>query len=162
MNVNNAYLLLGCFIIGIIAGLRSLTAPALVSWAAHIGWLDLSGSHLHFLGSTAAAIVLSLLALGELVMDKLPKTPNRTSSGPLVFRVITGGFSGAVICVSAHQSLVIGVILGSLGGIVGAFAGYGIRRRLVKNSGHPDFAVAIAEDIIAIAGGFLLVSHLLF
>ena len=44
MNLNRAVLYLGCFSIGVIAGLRSLTAPALVSWAAHLGWLDLRGS----------------------------------------------------------------------------------------------------------------------
>jgi len=160
MNVNRAVLYLGCFSIGIIAGLRSLTAPALVSWAAHLGWLDLSGSWLSFLGSRAATVILSLLALGELVADKLPKTPNRTDLGPLIFRAITGGLSGMAICASAHQSPAIGAIMGALGSIAGAFAGYEIRHRLVKNSGLPDFGVALAEDIVAIGGGLLIVSHM--
>jgi uncharacterized membrane protein len=160
MNVNRAVLYLGCFAIGIIAGLRSLTAPALVSWAVRLGWLDLTGSRLSFLGSGTATIILSLLALGELVADKLPKTPNRTDLGPLVFRMITGGFSGLVVCGSAHQSLLIGAILGVLGSIAGTFAGFGIRHRLVRDFGLPDFAVALAEDIIAIGGGLLIVSHL--
>jgi uncharacterized membrane protein len=160
MNVNRAVLYLGCFSIGIIAGLRSLTAPALVSWAAHLGWLDLSGSWLSFLSSRAATIILSLLAFVELVADKLPKTPNRTDPGPLVFRVITGGFSSLAICASAHQSLVIGAILGVLGSIAGAFAGYEIRHRLVKTFGLPDFGVALAEDMVAIGCGLLIVSHL--
>src|ERR1700739_86619 len=103
MNVNRAVLFLGCFSIGIIAGLRSLTAPAMVSWAAHLGWLDLSGSWLSFLCSRTATIILSLLALAELVADKLPKTPNRTDPGPFVFRLITGGSSSLAICTSAHQ-----------------------------------------------------------
>jgi len=160
MNVNKAVLYLGCFSIGITAGLRSLTAPALVSWAAHLGWLDLSGSRLSFLGSRAAITILSLLALGELVADKLAKTPNRTDLGPLVFRVITGGFSSLAICVSAHQPLVIGTILGVLGAIAGAFAGYEIRHRLVEAFGLPDFGVAVAEDLVAIGGGLLIVSQM--
>jgi len=160
MNVNRAVLYLGCFYIGIVAGSRSLTAPALVSWAAHLGWLDLSSSWLSFLGSRVATIILSLLALAELVADKLPKTPNRTDLGPLAFRVITGGFSGIALCASAHQSLVIGTILGVLGSIAGAFAGYEIRHRLVKTFGLPDFGVALAEDIVAIGCGFLIVSHM--
>ena len=61
--------------IGVVAGLRSLTAPALVAWAAHCKWLKLDHSVLGFLGSTAAVVVLSLLAIGELVMDKLPFAP---------------------------------------------------------------------------------------
>ena len=160
MKVDRAVLYLGCFSIGIIAGLRSLTAPALVCWAAHLGWLDFSGSWLSFLGSRAAIVVLSLLALAELVADKLPKTPNRTDLGPLVFRAITGGFSSIAICASAHQSPVIGAILGVLGAIAGAFAGYEIRHRLVEAFGLPDFGVAAAEDIVAIGGGLLVVSHM--
>src|SRR5437588_2224472 len=158
MNVNRAVLYLGCFSIGIIAGLRSLTAPALVSWAAHLGWLDLSGSWLSFLGSRAAIIILSSLALAELVADKLPKTPKRTNLGPLVFRMITGGFSSMAICASAHQSPIIGTILGMLGALAGAFAGYEIRHRLVEAFGLPDFGVAVAEDLVAIGGAFLIVS----
>ena len=160
MNVNRAVLYLGCFSIGVIAGLRSLTAPALVSWAAHLGWLDLSGSWLSFLGLRAAIIILSFLALCELVADKLPKTPNRTDLGPLVFRAITGGLSSMAICASAHQSPVMGTILGVLGSIAGAFAGYEIRHRLVEAFGLPDFGVAVAEDIVAIGGGLLIVSQL--
>jgi uncharacterized membrane protein len=160
MNLNRAVLYLGCFSIGIIAGLRSLTAPALVSWAAHLGWLDLSGSWLSFLGSRAAAIILSLLALGELVADKLPKTPKRTNLGPLVFRMITGGFSSMALCASAHQPPVIGTMLGVLGSIAGAFAGYEIRHRLVEAFEVPDFGVAAAEDIVAIGGGLLIVSQM--
>jgi uncharacterized membrane protein len=160
MNVNRAVLFLGCFSVGIIAGLRSLTAPAVVAWAAHLGWLNLSGSRLSFLGSRTAIIVLSLLALGELVSDKLPKTPKRTNLGPLVFRMITGGFSSMAICVSAHQSLLVGTIPGVLGSIAGAFAGYEIRHRLVEAFGLPDFGVAVAEDIVAIGGAFLIVSQM--
>ena len=158
MNVNRAVLYLGCFSIGIIAGLRSLTAPALVGWAAHLGWLDLSDSRLSFLGSRAAIITLSTLALAELVADKLPRTPKRTNLGPLVFRMITGGFCSLAICASAHQPLVLGTILGVLGSIAGAFAGYEIRHHLVEAFGLPDFGVAVAEDIVAIGGGFLIVS----
>jgi uncharacterized membrane protein len=158
MNVNRAVLYLGCFSIGVIAGLRSLTAPALVSWAAHLGWLDLSGSWLSLLGSRAAIIILSSLALAELVADKLPKTPKRTNLGPLVFRAITGGFSSLAICASAHQPPVIGTILGVLGSIAGAFAGYEIRHRLVEAFGLPDFGVAMAEDLVAVGGGLMIVS----
>ncbi len=33
-------------LIGVIAGLRALTAPAAVSWAAWLGWLPLQGTPL--------------------------------------------------------------------------------------------------------------------
>ena len=65
--------------IGIVAGLRSLTAPAVLAWGAHLGWLNLHGSPLAFMGSITAVAVFSLLAIGELIADKLPMTPKRTA-----------------------------------------------------------------------------------
>jgi len=160
MNANKLFLILGSFIIGVIAGLRSLTAPAVVSWGAHLGWIDLRGSHLAFLGSRTAVVVLSLAALAELVADKLPFTPNRTSLMPLAFRIVSGAVCGAAVCISAQHFVIFGALLGAVGAIAGAFSGYRIRHRLVTNRGLPDFAVAVAEDAIAVGGAFLLISHL--
>jgi uncharacterized membrane protein len=160
MNLNPAVLYLGAFGIGVIAGLRSLTALAVTCWAAHWGWLDLSNSRLAFFSSTGTAVFISLLALAELVADKLPSTPNRTVPVGLVARIVTGGLSASVIFASAHQPIALGAILGALGGIAGAFAGYQLRHRLVATQRLPDLAIALAEDALAIGGGFLLVSHL--
>jgi uncharacterized membrane protein len=66
------------FLIGLFAGLRSLTAPATTAWAADLGWLKLQGS-LALIGSIFSVAIFILLAVVELVADKLPKTPNRTS-----------------------------------------------------------------------------------
>jgi uncharacterized membrane protein len=88
-----------------VAGLRSLTAPAVVAWGAHLGWLNLHGSPLAFMGSTAAVTIFSLLALGELIADKLPMIPKRTAPGPLLARVVTGGLCGACLCAAVGNSL---------------------------------------------------------
>ncbi len=137
-----------------------MTPLAAVSWAAHLGWLDLHNSHLAFLGSTAAVGIISLLAIGELVADKLPSTPNRTKPGPLVGRILTGALSAAALCVAANQSVVAGVLLGGLGGVGGTFAGYQARHRLVTKLHAPDVAIAVAEDLLAIGGGFFFASRL--
>jgi uncharacterized membrane protein len=144
--------------IGIVAGLRSLTAPAAVSWAAHLGWLDLHGSPLSFMGSTVTVAIFSLLAVGEFVGDLLPKTSSRTAPGPLVARVLMGGLCGASLCVSANRSLVAGAVLGGLGGVIGAFGGYQARKRLVAGLKVKDAFVAIPEDLVAIGLAYLLVS----
>jgi uncharacterized membrane protein len=73
---------------------------------------------------------------------------------PLVFRAISGGFSSLTLCASAHQSLLVGTILGVVGALAGAFAGYEIRHLLVEAFGLPDFGVALAEDIVAIRWRF--------
>ena len=147
------------FCIGFVAGLRSLTAPAAVSWAAHLGWLDLQDTGLAFVGSTLTVVILSLAALFEYVADLLPTTPRRTMKGPLIGRVVLGGFSGACLTVAANQSWLLGAIAGAIGGVVGAFSGYEIRRRLVSGLKVKDAFVAIPEDLIAIGLAFLLVAR---
>lgn len=145
--------------IGIVAGLRSLTAPAVVSWAAHLGWLNLHDSPLAFMGSLVTVTIFSLLAIGELVADVLPKTPKRTAPAPLFARILTGGLCGACLCASANQSLLIGALLGGTGGVIGAFGGYEIRKRLVAGWNIKDIFVAITEDLIAIGLACFLVAR---
>ena len=76
--------------IGFVAGLRSLTAPAVVAWAAHVGWINLHGSPLSFMGSIWAVGIFTVLALVEFVADQLPSTPSRTAPVGLSARIVTG------------------------------------------------------------------------
>jgi uncharacterized membrane protein len=144
--------------IGFVAGLRSLTAPAAVSWADHLGWLNLSDSPLNFMGSTVAVAIFSVLAVAEYVADLLPTTPSRTTPGPLIARIMMGGLCGASLWVSAGRSLPVGAVLGGLGGLIGAFAGYEARARLVRALGLKDRVIALSEDLVAIVLAFLIVS----
>jgi uncharacterized membrane protein len=141
------------FSIGIVAGLRSFTAPAAVCWAAHLGWLHLDGSKLAFLGTTTAVYISSALALMELVLDKQPWIGARTKPGPLIFRLITGGLSGAAL------GSTLGAISGGVGALVGTFGGYQARHRIVSNLKVPDIAVALMEDLLAVGGALLIVSR---
>jgi uncharacterized membrane protein len=152
-----SYVLLLALGIGIVAGLRSLTAPAVVAWSAHLGWLNLHGSPVAFMGSTTAVAILSLLAIGELVADKLPMIPKRTSPAPLMARIVTGGLCGACLCAAAGISLLAGALIGGIGGIVGAFLGYGTRRRLDLHI--KDLVVAVCEDVVAVGLALFLVSR---
>ena len=145
--------------LSVAAGLRSLTAPAVVSWAACFGLLNLHGSSLAFMGSIVAVTIFSVLALGELVGDVLPQTPKRTALLPLLARILMGGLCGACLCASADRSLLIGAILGGIGGVGGAFGGYEIRRRLVTKLNIKDIFIAIFEDLVAIGLACFLVSR---
>jgi uncharacterized membrane protein len=147
------------FLIGVVAGLRSVTAPAVVAWAAYRNWLHLQNTPLAFMGSTAAVVIFTLLAIVELVADKLPATPSRTKPPGLIGRIVLGGLSGAAVAASGTQSIAFGATLGVAGGVVGAFAGYEARTRLVRALKVPDFAVAFLEDAVAIAGGLMIVSR---
>lgn len=147
------------FLIGVVTGLRSLAIPAVVAWATRLGWLDLQGTWLAFMGSTAAVAIFSLLAMIELVADKLPKTPKRTSPPGLMARLVSGALVGASLALAGHQPAFVGAMLGSVGGMVGAFAGYQTRMRLVRAFKAPDFVIALLEDVVAIGGALLIVSR---
>jgi uncharacterized membrane protein len=146
------------FAIGLIAGLRSMTAPAAVCLAAQLGWIDLHQSPLAFMGSPITAWIFGLFAIGELIMDKLPFTPSRLSPGPLGGRLLLGGLCGATILSAVSPSPWVGGLVGALGGLVGSFGGYQARVGSVKALHVPDFVVALAEDALAVVGALFIVS----
>jgi uncharacterized membrane protein len=145
--------------IGFVTGLRALTPPAAVVWAAHLGWLNLSGTPLSFLGSVVAVAIFTLCALFEYVTDQLPTTPNRTAPFPFGARIVMGGFCGAAIALAAAQPVLLGVVLAAVGAVVGTFAGFHARRGLVRDLKFPDFIIATLEDLIAIGSALLIVSR---
>ena len=147
------------FGLGVIAGLRALTAPAVVCWAAHWKWLNLDLSPLQFMGSIVAASIFAALAVGELINDKLPKTPSRKALPSLIARIVMGALAGGALCSAAGDSLPLGAVLGGVGAVAGTFGGYDGRKRLVKALQAPDWAVALMEDAIAVGGAFFLVSR---
>jgi uncharacterized membrane protein len=152
-------ILLLAFAIGVVAGLRSLTAPAVVAWAAHLGWLQLHGTRLSFMASAITVGIFTVLALGEFYADQLPSTPARTAPVGLIARILTGGLSGAAIAVAGGQTLKVGAVLGALGGVAGAFAGFQARTGLVRALKVRDLVIALAEDVFAIAAGLFIVTR---
>lgn len=157
MSTPEIWLLL--FAIGFVAGLRAMTAPAAVVWAAHLGRLDLHGSPLSFLGSVIAVGVFTLGALAEYVTDQLPSTPNRTTPFPFGARIVMGGLCGAAVAIAAEQPALFGVVLGVIGAVTGTFAGFHARRALVKGLKIPDFVMATLEDLVAIGTALFVVSR---
>jgi len=149
-----SYFIVLAFLIGFIAGLRSLTAPAVVSWAARLGWIHLENSSLAFLGAAVTPWIFTALAIAELVTDQLPSTPSRKSPPGLIARILMGALSGAAFGV-AGGSLAVGAIAGVAGAIAGTFGGYEARRRLATALGK-DRPIAFLEDVIAIGGALLL------
>jgi uncharacterized membrane protein len=151
-------LYLFALMIGVVSGLRSVTPPAAVSWAAYLGWLHLKGSPLRFLGATATPYVLSLLAIGELVVDKLPGTPSRKAPVGFGARIVSGAFCGAAIGMAGGGIWLVGLIAGVVGAVIGTLGGYELRARLVKAVGGRDLPIALIEDACAIGGALWIVS----
>ncbi|HYI48921.1 MAG TPA: DUF4126 family protein [Allosphingosinicella sp.] len=145
-------------LIGVVAGLRTMTAPAAICWAAFLGWFSLAGTPLAFMGSIWAVGAFTLLALLELVADQLPSTPSRKVPMQFGARLVTGGLSGAAIG-AAHQMLVPGLVASIAGAVIGTYGGAALRAGLAKRFGR-DLPAALVEDAIAIGGALLIVCHL--
>ena len=141
-------------LIGVVAGLRSMTAPALVSWGARLGWLPLAGSWLAFLGYVWTPWLLTLFALGELIVDKLPSTPSRKELGGFAARIVTGAVSGAAVGI-AGGAMIGGLIVGIVGAVIGTLGGHAFRARLAAAFGR-DRPAALIEDVIAVGGALLI------
>lgn len=145
------------FLIGVVAGLRAMTPLAAVSWATRLGWLNLQGTWLSFLGAEITPWIVSLAAIGELINDKLPKTPSRKAPPAFAARIVMGAVSGAAL--GASSSMIGGSIAGAIGAVAGTFGGYEFRARLVRATGGNDLPIALLEDVIAIAAAFFIVSR---
>lgn len=152
----NLYLF--ALLIGVVSGLRTVTPPAAISWGAYLGWLHLKGSPLGFLGAVATPYVLSLLALAELVVDKLPRTPSRKAPVGFGARIVSGAFCGAAIGMAGGGVWLVGLIAGVVGAVIGTLGGYELRARLVKAVGGRDLPIALIEDACAIGAALWIVS----
>ncbi|MGB6429919.1 MAG: DUF4126 family protein [Candidatus Acidiferrales bacterium] len=157
--MNPSEVLLLALLIGAVSGLRSFTAPATVAWGAHLKWLNLHYTRLAFMGSTASVVIFTLLAVFELIMDKLPSTPSRLKPRGMFARIILGALSGACLAAAGMQSIALATVLGAVGAVAGAFAGYALRTGLVKALKVPDFVIAVLGDALAIAAGLLIASR---
>jgi uncharacterized membrane protein len=145
--------ILSAFVIGLACGLRAIAGLAAVSWAANSGHLPLKGTFLAFLGNRITAIILSVMALGELVTDKLPKTPSRLVPPQLGARLLTGATSGAAVGLS-KGNFVVGLIAGIVGSVLGAYGGSKARALAARSFGR-DLPAALLEDVLAVALAFI-------
>jgi uncharacterized membrane protein len=148
----SVYLL--ALLIGIIAGLRTFTAPAAVAWATYFGRLDLGGTWLALFGNVWVRWILTALALVEMVVDQLPSTPSRTVPVQFGGRILTGALSGAAVG-AAGGSWVGGLLAGAVGAVVGTLGGRAVRARLAAAFGS-DRPAAFIEDAVAIGGALLI------
>ncbi|GAB3224139.1 DUF4126 family protein [Mycolicibacterium hippocampi] len=153
--MTHALVILLALLIGVIAGLRAMTAPAVVAWGAMLGWIDVADKWSEWMAHPITVTVLTIFLAAELVTDQLPNTPSRRVPVQFVSRLITGAFAGAVIgsaffhTFSATGAGVIGAVFGTLGGAA-------LRGRLACVNNGNDRPGAFGEDALAVGGGFLV------
>ncbi|HEX4439571.1 MAG TPA: DUF4126 domain-containing protein [Thermoanaerobaculia bacterium] len=142
-------------LIGVVAGLRTMTAPAITSWAARCGWLNVQGTPMAWMGAAVTPWIFTVLALAELVGDQLPKAGSRKAPGPFIARIVMGALCGAAVGASAGM-LAIGAVLGAIGAVIGTLGGFEFRARLARAFGR-DLPAALIEDAVAISLALLAV-----
>lgn len=145
-------------LIGVVAGLRAMTAPAAVSIGAALGWLPVSGTWAAFMAYRFTPWIFGALALVEFVTDQLPGTPSRKVPQQFGARVVSGGFCGAVIG-TVGGSLAGGLVAGVIGAVIGTLGGYEARKRLVAAIGGKDLPIALLEDVVAVLLALFVVSR---
>jgi uncharacterized membrane protein len=142
--------------IGIVAGLRTMTAPAAVAIAARWQGWQIGETWLAFMGYRFTPWIFLLAALGEYVADQLPSTPSRKVPQQFGARIVFGALAGGTIG-AAHGSLVWSAVAGLVGAIIGTFGGAAVRGTLAARFGS-DRPAALLEDAVAIGAACLIVS----
>lgn len=140
-------------LMGVVAGLRAMTPLAAISWAAYLGWLDFSATPFAFIGHIIAVIILTLVAIAELVSDQLPATPSRKVPVQFGTRIVVGAMAGALL---VPGSWIVGLVLGAVGAVIGTYGGAELRGRLARSFGR-DLPAALIEDVIAVLAAVLIV-----
>ncbi|MGB3480814.1 MAG: DUF4126 domain-containing protein [Mycobacterium sp.] len=154
--MTHVLVLLLALLIGVIAGLRALTPPAVVAWAGFLGWINLDGTWAQWVAHPITVGVFTVLLIGELITDQLPKTPSRKVPPQFAARLLTGGFAGAVIGTAWGYTFG-GLGAGVVGAVLGTLGGAAARGWLAGKAGK-DLPAALTEDVIAVAGGFAIVA----
>ena len=142
-------------IAGFVAGLRTFTAPAAVSWAARLGFLNLGGTGLAFMGYAWTPWIFTVLAIVEFVIDQLPSTPSRKVPAQFGARLVSGALCGATLGASVG-GWIGGLIAGVVGAAVGTYGGAEVRARMAEAFGR-DLPAGAIEDAAAIVLGLFVV-----
>lgn len=136
-------------LLGVLAGCRSAAAPALLAEylrrQAPAAPLRRPFSRL---ATPRVAPLTKVAALGELVGDKLPNTPDRIAAGPLGGRVAAGALVGSTLAALADEPVVVGAFAGGAAAAAAAYAAYLVRRWLGQRLPVPDPLLGLAEDAV--------------
>lgn len=137
-------------LLGVATGARAMTPICVICWFAYLRLLPVEHTWAFWTASLISVIVFTVLALGEFVGDKLPKTPSRLSPGALIPRLAFGALVGAIIATSLKGSVPEGILLGLIGVVLGAFGGYHLRHYLVGKKQCRDWPIAVLEDFCVV------------
>lgn len=140
--------------LGILAGMRSMSAPAITSRIlSRHHTKALERTPLNFMQSNKTANVLSAMAIGELVGDKMPSAPNRIAAPAIISRSLSGAMAGASIYKASGGNMYFGAVLGSVTAVVSTIGSFYLRRKIVKQAHLIDPIIGSIEDAIVLGAG---------
>lgn len=136
------------FLLGVVTGSRTMTAIAVVCWAAWLGALPEHGWAI-WITYLVSALVFSGFAVGEYIGDTLPTTPSRKDLGPATARLVFASLVGALAATAIYEPVAGGVLAGLVGALVGTWGGYALRTGAARLLGR-DLPIAVMESAIAL------------
>src|ERR1700761_2640479 len=121
--------------LGVLAGMRTTSAPAITSHilSRHHS-KRLAKSNLRFMQNSNVAAAFKVLAVGELIGDKMPTAPDRTMPGGLIFRCIAGSLAGASIFEASGKNAFAGALIGSVAALGSTFGSFHLRKGIVTHT----------------------------
>jgi uncharacterized membrane protein len=145
-------------LLGVVTGMRCMTAIAVFCWAVWLGLIPELGWAV-WSSYLIVAIVFTVCAAGEWVVDTLPKTPRRTEMGPALCRVVVGGLVGSLAAKAINEPVAGGIIFGALGALIGTWGGFFVRMTVARIL-RRDLPAALLETVSAIGLAVLAVARL--
>jgi uncharacterized membrane protein len=142
--------------LGAVTGMRSMMGLAFFSDRAEEDKTNHDNPAMQFLSSPRTAALLKIFAMGEVLMDKLPFTPDRTDAAPLIGRVVLGGLVGAAV---SKDNWIQGGAVGAIGALAATYAAHYIRKSLHDEQHIPDVLLGVAEDALVVGAANSIVEH---
>ncbi len=136
-------------VLGFASGGRAVAPLAVESWFVETGRMQGMQLPAKLLRRKPVAYALLLGALGEMGVDKLPFTPDRTQGGSVAGRATSGAICGAVLFSSERRQPFVGAAIGAVTAILGAYTLF-VARREVASRGLADPIVGLCEDIAVV------------
>ena len=137
-------------LLGFVTGLRPMIPMAVLCWFSYTGNLPLDDTWAAWTGRLSTAIIFTVLAVAEVVVDKIWKNPNRIKPVQLAVRLIFGGLIGAMGAAALNGAGLEGGLLGVLSALTGTFCGYYIRKETCDRTQFEDWQLAVVEDALAV------------
>ena len=161
MNIKISNIICQAAGLGIIAGMRTFSATAVIShvYNRHPS-KNLESSGFRLIQTINTSKVFKVLAAGELIGDKLPNTPNRTSAGGLTGRILSGSLAGATVYKANGRQPLMGALIGGSAAVASAFGCMFLLKALGKSTRIPDPYIGALEDIVVIGAGTELARNL--